>query len=70
MKHLDIDSLERLFKRNWNAHPHYVILVDEYNEGELSERDSKRKIGGSDFSTKSTNFYTLDVIISVGYCGF
>ncbi len=26
-----------------------------------------RKIGISDFSTKPTNFYNLDVIISVGY---
>lgn len=26
-----------------------------------------RKIGNSDFSTKPTNFYNLDVIISVGY---
>ena len=26
-----------------------------------------RKIGNSDFSTKPTNFYNLDVIISFGY---
>ncbi len=26
-----------------------------------------RKIGISEFSTKPTNFYNLDVIISVGY---
>ena len=26
-----------------------------------------RKIGNSDFSTKPTNYYNLDVIISVGY---
>ena len=26
-----------------------------------------RKIGNSDFSTKPTNFYNLDVVISVGY---
>ena len=26
-----------------------------------------RKIGNSDFSAKPTNFYNLDVIISVGY---
>ncbi len=29
--------------------------------------DVKRKIGISDFSTKPTNLYNLDVIISVGY---
>ena len=31
------------------------------------EERSVRKIGISDFSTKPTNFYNLDVIISVGY---
>lgn len=36
-------------------------------EGELQEEQTKRKIGISDFSTKPTNFYNLDVIISVGY---
>jgi hypothetical protein len=36
--------------------------------GEESEIESSmRKIGNSDFSTKPTNFYNLDVIISVGY---
>ena len=31
------------------------------------EDGTKRKIGISDFSTKPTNYYNLDVIISVGY---
>lgn len=38
-----------------------------YKEGELKKDDSLRKIGNSDFSTKPTNYYNLDVIISVGY---
>lgn len=38
-----------------------------YEEGELEEEKTKRKVGISDFSTKPTNFYNLDVIISVGY---
>lgn len=38
-----------------------------FKEGELDEEKSIRKIGISDFSTKPTNFYNLDVIISVGY---
>lgn len=33
----------------------------------FSEENSIRKIEISDFSTKPTNFYNLDVIISVGY---
>ena len=42
-------------------------ILNVYAEGELSETDTIRKIGNSDFSTKPTNFYNLDVIISVGY---
>ena len=41
-----------------------------YEEGELLEQDSMRKFGFSEFSpstTKPTNFYNLDVIISAGY---
>ena len=33
----------------------------------MEEEATKRKIGNPDFSTKPTNFYNLDVIISVGY---
>lgn len=35
--------------------------------GELREEETKRKIENLDFSTKPTNSYNLDVIISVGY---
>lgn len=38
-----------------------------FREGELEETAVKRKFGNSEFSTKPTNFYNLDVIISVGY---
>ncbi len=38
-----------------------------YEENELAEADTMRKFGNSEFSTKPTNFYNLDVIISVGY---
>jgi hypothetical protein len=38
-----------------------------YQEGELQESNSMRKFGNSEFSMKPTNFYNLDVIISVGY---
>jgi hypothetical protein len=38
-----------------------------YVEGELLEADSMRKFGNSEFSTKPTNYYNLDLIISVGY---
>ena len=38
-----------------------------YREGELSESDTVTKFGNSEFSDKPTNYYNLDVIISVGY---
>ena len=38
-----------------------------YTEKELSEEATMRKFGISEFSTKPTNYYNLDVIISVGY---
>ena len=42
-------------------------ILNVYKEGELQEEVTKRKIGISDFSTKTTNFYNLDVILAVGY---
>ncbi|CAA6820369.1 MAG: Putative DNA-binding protein in cluster with Type I restriction-modification system [uncultured Sulfurovum sp.] len=38
-----------------------------YKERELEEETSLKKFGNSEFSTKPTNYYNLDVIISVGY---
>ena len=38
-----------------------------YKEKELDEVDTITKFGNSEFSDKPTNFYNLDVIISVGY---
>jgi len=42
-------------------------IKNVFAEGELVEADVMRKFGISEFSTKPTNFYNLDVIISVGY---
>jgi len=38
-----------------------------YKEEELSEFETLRKIGDSEFSDKPINYYNLDMIISVGY---
>ena len=38
-----------------------------YTERELKRETTMRKFGNSEFSTKPTNYYNLDVIISVGY---
>ena len=38
-----------------------------YSDAELNEVATLRKFGNSEFSTKPTNFYNLDMIISAGY---
>ena len=36
-------------------------------EGELIEKETMTKFGNSEFADKPTNYYNLDMIISVGY---
>ncbi|MBM6856526.1 RhuM family protein [Caecibacteroides pullorum] len=62
---LTIDQMSTLFGKSRSTINEHILNI--YAEGELSETDTIRKIGNSDFSTKPTNFYNLDVIISVGY---
>ena len=62
---LTIDEMARLFDKSRSTINEHILNI--YAEGELEEETSKRKIGISDFSTKPTNYYNLDVIISVGY---
>jgi len=62
---LTIDSMAAMFGKSRSTINEHILNV--FNEGELIEADSVRKIGNSDFSTKPTNYYNLDVIISVGY---
>ena len=57
--------MSELFQKSRSTINEHILNI--YEEGELLETESKRKIGISDFSTKPTNFYNLDVIISVGY---
>lgn len=42
-------------------------IKNVFEEGELLAEQVMRKFGNSEFSTKPTNLYNLDVIISVGY---
>jgi len=62
---LTIDQMAKLFEKSRSTINEHILNV--YSEGELDESTSIRKIGISDFSTKPTNHYNLDVIISVGY---
>ena len=42
-------------------------IQNVFNDGELSEGLSVKKFGISEFQQKASNYYNLDVIISVGY---
>jgi len=42
-------------------------IKNTYADNEVDETASLRKFGNSEFSTKLTNFYNLDMVISVGY---
>ena len=62
---LTIEQMAELFDKSKSTINEHIINV--YNENELKKTESMRKIGNPDFSTKPTNYYNLDVIISVGY---
>lgn len=62
---LTIDQMSELFGKARSTINEHILNV--FSEGELLKSESVRKIGNSDFSTKPTNYYNLDVIISVGY---
>ncbi len=62
---LTIEQMRELFQKSRSTINEHILNI--YKEGELVKEDSMRKIGNSDFSTKPTNYYNLDVIISVGY---
>lgn len=62
---LTIDQMSELFQKSRSTINEHILNI--YEEKELDIDSSIRKIGNSDFSTKPTNYYNLDVIISVGY---
>lgn len=62
---LTIDQMAELYGKARSTINEHIL--NAYKEGEIEETKTMRKIGISDFSTKPTNYYNLDVIISVGY---
>ena len=57
---LTFDDMARLFDKSRSTINEHILNI--YAEGELEEKISKRKIGISDFSTKPTNYYNLDIM--------
>ena len=62
---LNIEQMSTLFEKSKSTINEHILNI--YSEKKLVESDNLRKIENSDFSTKPTNFYNLDVIISVCY---
>lgn len=62
---LTIDQIAELYGKSRSTVNEHIL--NAYDEGEIEKTKTMRKIGNSDFSTKPTNYYNLDVIISVGY---
>ena len=62
---LTIGDMASLFEKSRSTINEHILNI--FDEGELEKEKVVRKIGNSDFSTKPTNYYNLDVIISVGY---
>ena len=59
------DQMADLFQKAKSTINEHIKNI--YAEGELKKKDTMRKFGNTEFSTKPTNFYNLDMIISVGY---
>jgi hypothetical protein len=59
------DQMAELFEKAKSTINEHIKNI--YEEKELEDSLTMRKFGNSEFSTKPTNFYNLDVIISVGY---
>ena len=59
------EQMSDLFKKAKSTINEHIKNI--YREGELLEKETMTKFGNSEFSDKPTNYYNLDMIISVGY---
>jgi hypothetical protein len=59
------EQMSELFQKARSTINEHIKNI--YAENELVEEMSMKKFGNSEFAKKPTNFYNLDVIISVGY---
>ena len=59
---------EQISKLYWKAKSTINEHIKNiYLEKELSETDTMKKFGNSEFSTKPTNYYNLEMIIAIGF---
>ena len=62
---LNQEQMAELFQKAKSTINEHIKHI--YAEGELQQSSTMKKFGNTEFSTKPTNFYNLDMIISVGY---
>ena len=62
---LNQEQMAELFQKAKSTINEHIKHI--YEDGELQQSSTMRKFGNTEFSTKPTNFYNLDMIISVGY---
>ena len=58
-------QMSELFKKARSTINEHIKTI--YETGELVESETMTKFGNSEFSDKPTNYYNLDMILSVGY---
>lgn len=59
------EQMSKLFQKAKSTINEHIKNI--YKEGELLEKETMTKFGNSEFADKPTNYYNLDMIISVGY---
>lgn len=59
------EQISKLFDKAKSTINEHIKNI--YEEGELKEEVTMRKFGISEFSTKPTNYYNLEMIIAIGY---
>ena len=62
---LSQEQMSKLFDKAKSTINEHIKNI--YHSGELLEEETMSKFGNSEFSDKPTNYYNLDMIISVGY---
>ena len=62
---LTLEHMAKLFDKAKSTISEHIQNI--YAENELILEQTMRKFGNSEFSTKPTNFYNLDLIIAIGY---
>ena len=59
------EQISKLYKKAKSTINEHIKNI--YSEHELDENNTMRKFGISEFSTKPTNYYNLDMIIAIGF---